>query len=194
MARHRKKADNSNTLRIFLILGVVLLALGLIIFAVSAYINNRESSTTTSSSTAQTLMSSSDTSENTETSQTDQALDIAALANEDYNSAAGVWLSSNGNSLTFNAEGLESSDIQGTVDFTITPYQQLDDNTYLATLTSADGSLVYDLYFIKAGSELPEDYFAEGYTDTSDHDKDRLYITSDLVGGEDYADNILYRQ
>ncbi|AXQ78477.1 hypothetical protein DDV21_004985 [Streptococcus chenjunshii] len=194
MARHRKKSDNSNTLRILFILGVVLLALGLIIFAVSAYINNRETSNTASSSTEQTLVSSSETNEDTAPSQTDLALDLEALANGDYNSAVGTWLSSNGNSLTFNAEGLESSDIQGTSDFTVTPYQQLDDNTYLATLTSADGSLVYDLYFIKAGSELPADYFAEGYTDTSDRDKDRLYITSDLVGGEDYADNVLYRQ
>ncbi|MGT2836277.1 DUF6287 domain-containing protein [Streptococcus macacae] len=126
--------------------------------------------------------------------ETSSALDMAAIERGDYSSAAGSWQNELGDKLQLNASGIESANIKGTADFTLSSEQAKGEGIYQARLTSKDGTAVYHLIFVKAGTTIPSELFNEGFSDTSDTSKDRLYIASqETFGSDDFAKNVLYK-
>ena len=199
MPRRRASRRKSRRKTVFsiLLLGLLLIIIGLAVYFVSAYFKNSDK---TSGSKTQThvVNPKKDPEEKQETTTSSQApassFDLAALAAGDYTSAAGTWTNELGDSLKFNATGLESATVQNVTEFTLTPGQAASDTIYQASLSSADGTVVYNLLFVKGGTAIPAEFFTEGYSDTSDTSRDRLYISSQTTfGSDDFSKGVLYK-
>lgn len=196
MPRHRisrRKSQRKIIIKL-LSIGLCLVLAGAAIFFVSNYFKNRQQ--TVSDSRTQTHVAAPK-GETTTTMTTDSSsqtsFDLEAIASGNYASAKGTWKNEAGDSLTLNDTGLETASIQGMTSFSLTPYQLMADGVYQATLAATDGSMTYSLIFIKAGTTIPAELFVSGYSDTSDTQKNRLYITSQALGDDHFNSNVLYQ-
>lgn len=199
MPRRRASRRKSRRKTVFsiLLLGLLLIIIGLAVYFASAYFKNSDKRAGSKTQT-HVVNPKKDPEEKEETTTSSQApapsLDLAAIAAGDYASAAGTWTNEAGDSLKLNATGLESASIQKATDFTLTPGQATSDTIYQATLSSADGTVVYNLLFVKGGTTIPAEFFTEGYSDTSDTSRDRLYISAETVfANDDFSKSVLYK-
>ncbi|MGT2750443.1 DUF6287 domain-containing protein [Streptococcus orisasini] len=199
MPRRRASRRKSRRKTVFSILlsGLLLIILGLAVYFVSSYLKNSDKAAGSKTQT-HVVNPKKDPEEKKETTTSSQApvssFDLAAIAAGDYTSAAGTWTNELGDNLKLNATGLESAAIRSVTEFTLASGQATGDGIYQATLTSADGTVVYNLLFVKGGTTIPAERFTEGHSDTSDTARDRLYISSETLFGDDnFSKSVLYK-
>lgn len=172
---------------------IVLLAMGL------SACSNQSSQTSTTKTSSQTSQTSSETSSSSaaKTSSASEVtsaqqqeslpqIETGAILKADYSSMAGTWTNAEGDSLTFNAQGLSTAGLTAS-------FLDIDQTGVLLLNVDKEGKANMTLYIIPANKALDSSYFTNGASDSSDIRKDRI-IASDTIHDSHLTDKVYYRR
>ncbi|EJN93613.1 DUF6287 domain-containing protein [Streptococcus ratti] len=135
-------------------------------------------------SASESSQSSSSSSEESREAESLSPIDTGAILKADYSTAAGTWKNAQGQTLTFNAQGLTTSGMTVSL-------LDIDQDGILLLNVETGNKTNLTLYMVTANHTLPQRYFSNGQTDTSDKSKDRI-ISSKTLSSNQLADHVYY--
>ncbi|MGT2925194.1 DUF6287 domain-containing protein [Streptococcus caviae] len=135
-------------------------------------------------SSSESSQSSSSSSEESREAESLAPIDTGAILKADYSTAAGTWKNAQGQTLTFNTQGLTTSGMTVSL-------LDIDQDGILLLNVETGNKTNLTLYMVAANRTLPQRYFANGQTDTSDKSKDRI-ISSETLNSNQLADHVYY--
>lgn len=138
----------------------------------------------TTETAPESSQSSSSSSEESHEAENLAPIDTGAILKADYSTAAGTWKNGQGQILNFNAQGLTTSGM------TVSLLDIDQDGILLLNVETGNKTNV-TLYMVPANHALPQQYFSNGRTDTTDKSKDRI-ISSESLSGNQLADDAYY--
>ncbi|MGT2906322.1 DUF6287 domain-containing protein [Streptococcus dentiloxodontae] len=193
---HMKK----NRKFLILMIGVVSLFSLFLTGCQSSKNKTQTSSTSSKLSSAKSQTSSSQSSSSSTQASTESSSDQASstgnyeeLMAGNYSSLAGTWQNELGDTLVFDANGAISGTTGSYTVTGISPEPQENISNAVGLVTTNQPDYTIGFFYARSGEVFSQTIFAEGSSDVSDANRERILLTNYPISGSNYLSALFYK-